>query len=225
MDNNQVMKKSFAILISSSDSYLDVLDIFFRFFVVNNNTKVPIYLNLENDVGNDIVSKYSHLNLIPIVYDRPKYFGFWLDWSDRFSEALKNIKEDYILHLLDDFFIYEKIRFDRIYFILNEMSNNNIFSVQLDYRLTTDKEVPEIMTITDTWLCSFQPTIWKTEFLFKLLRKHESIWAFEKFSSQRSKRLGFSKFFGTVKNVKIYNFIRDDRISAIVMGKSWIVRL
>ena len=115
------MKEKFAILISSSDSYLYILDIFFTFFAVNYDLRIPIYLNLENELAVDLVSKYNNLNLISIVYKKPKYFGFWLDWSDCLGEVLKNIQEEHILHLLDDFFIYDNNRLDRIEIILNEM--------------------------------------------------------------------------------------------------------
>lgn len=97
-------KKNFAILISTSDNYLDVLDLFLEFFVKNNITRIPIYINTETKLINEIVFKFSNLNLIPINYNKLKFLGFWFDWSNRLKDALKSIDEEYILHLLDDFF-------------------------------------------------------------------------------------------------------------------------
>lgn len=96
------------------------------------------------------------------------------------------------------FFIFDEIRFDRIDSILSQMRNKNLFNVQLDFRASSDIKVPKIQSICDTWLCSFQPTLWNVDFLNKLLRRHESIWAFEKHASIRAKKSGLTKFFGTV---------------------------
>ncbi len=105
-------------------------------------------------------------------------------WTKRFREALKNIKDDYVLVLLDDFFIRKKVDTKRIDEVLKSFDKNTIvFNFEKKYRKTekySNIDGFEIQKNRQIYLNSCQPSIWDRKKLIERLSKDQSAWEWEK---------------------------------------------
>ena len=93
------------ILINSCDKYEDILDTFFtllhRFWPDN---PFDIVLSTESL---EYKSEYFKIrNIHPKNRD--------CSWTERIASALKEIKTNYVLFMLDDFFLYDYVKTDII---------------------------------------------------------------------------------------------------------------
>lgn len=105
-------------------------------------------------------------------------------WTKRFREALKKIKDDYVLVLLDDFFIRKKVDIKRIDEVLKSFDKNTIvFNFEKKYRKTekySNIDGFELQRNKQIYLNSCQPSIWDRKKLIERLSKDQSAWEWEK---------------------------------------------
>ena len=85
------------ILVISCDAYSDVWDAFFKSFH-EQWTNCPLKLNL---LSNNKSYDFYKVNTIKVGED--------ISWSDNLLIGIKNLKNDYILVLLEDLLLYNKI--------------------------------------------------------------------------------------------------------------------
>jgi|GEM_PF-6879097 len=114
------------------------------------------------------------------------------DFSSRILQALKKIDTPYTLLMLDDFFLFQKIRTEIVtsaFSILNIYKNVGYVLLQ-DKRHESELEKHEsgFFSIKKNipYRISTQAAIWRTSYLHKILRKGESAWDFEDLGSRRS---------------------------------------
>ena len=100
-------------------------------------------------------------------------------WSVRFREALKKIDSDYVLTMLDDFFIRDCVdtkRIDNIRF-----DNDTVcYNFELEYREPALRlNEWDIQKNNQVYLTSTQPSLWCKEKLIDLINTDMSPWDFE----------------------------------------------
>lgn len=103
-------------------------------------------------------------------------------WSVRFKEALKKIPTDYVLILLDDFFIRKPVDEDRIKYCLIQMNDDiAVFNFEKKYRLCFKSNIKgfERQLNNQVYLCSCQPSLWNKRALIELLEKEKNAWEWE----------------------------------------------
>lgn len=99
-------------------------------------------------------------------------------WTYRFREALKQIPEQYVLVMLDDFFLRGKVDVDRINNIkFND--NDIVYNFEKKYRPCEDLGDWSLQYQDQMYLNSCQPSLWNKEKLIKRLEKDESAWDWE----------------------------------------------
>lgn len=109
------------------------------------------------------------------------------EWSDRTRIFLKNIKEDYIIHILDDFII-ENIDYNKLdklleYIVTHKEVANIIFE---NLSSIEDKKITNNLYLrnwNDRYKTSLQIGIWKKEVFLQLLKGNYSPWEFEVFAN------------------------------------------
>jgi hypothetical protein len=113
------------------------------------------------------------------------------NWSNNLLYALNEIKEEYIMISLDDFFFSELISNENlekhIHFI---KTNPDVGCIRLVEGPAGDQEYSESYTehsIEQGFRISTQLSIWNTQFLKSVLVKNEDPWSFELNASKRSK--------------------------------------
>lgn len=167
--------RSLAVFVDSFDGYSDIWDSFFDIF--NHFWKDCNYkIYLANNE-----KKYDKLSVNVINT------GKETNWFSRTIIALENIKEDYILFMLEDYFISKPFYDEDINEILEHMQRDNLYFYKLsgttDYAL--NKKFIAVKNTTN-YPINLQLAIWeRNEFIkiLKLMREEglKTPWDFEKY--------------------------------------------
>lgn len=149
-----------AIYVSSYDGCSDLWETFFtltdRFWP---DCKYQTYL-----INNE--KEFTHGD-VKVLHTGPE-----VHWFSRTIRSLKMIDEEYIMFMLEDYFISKKIQNRDIDDILTYMDNNRAFYYQLSIGNTKSKEPICVNVSAKTnYPVSLQPAIWKREVLVEILEK------------------------------------------------------
>lgn len=212
-----------AFLLSTCDSYEDTWEPFFK--LLNKywpDIPMRVYLNTESskfESDGKLNFKVTSLNTSSSI-----------PWSQRLMEVLDKIDEEYVFMVLDDFFLKSPVDnsiFEKLISIME--SDDSIASIQLKAsRMIQEGKIEkssselsiEEMNISG-WKTHFVPTIWRKETLKKWLRKHESIWGFELYGSQRARLWKYKEKVLIANSPIIFDYLWVDGCSVIVNGK-WL---
>ena len=99
-------------------------------------------------------------------------------WSYRFREALKQIPTKYVLVMLDDFFLRERVDAERINNIKFQ-DNDIVYNFEMKFRPGKDMGDWSLQFQNQMYLNSCQPSLWDKEKLIERLSKDESAWDWE----------------------------------------------
>lgn len=104
-------------------------------------------------------------------------------WTKRFREALKIIDTDYVLVMLDDFFIREKVNDKLIAKALSTIEKDKniaVINFEKDYRKSLRyNDCFNKQLNNQVYLNSCQPSIWNREILIDRLKENETAWVWE----------------------------------------------
>lgn len=168
------MDQSMAIVVLSFDGYSDLWNNFF--FLFNkywSDNKYPIYL-----VTNNAKPSYKGVTILNV--------GDEVSWSRRAREAMKMINEDYIMLMLEDYFIGEKVDSNHIKDLLEYTKSHQIDYLRIVPVPKTKymcKESNGIHTMREDrpYGINLQAAIWKKSYFIKSLANgNYSAWEFEK---------------------------------------------
>lgn len=172
-----------AIVVMSCDKNKWMLDVFFEFFVKYwDNCEYPIYLSVDS-----IDYKYEDLDIYVVNGGMEG-----TKWCSRLKKTLSVIEEDYILLLLDDFMIEEKVDLklltkylDRVKY--NKCSNIVLTTVYPEANYTDSKYKEWYHRYRyGRYKTSLQCGIWDKKVMQNLLVNNENAWEFEIFGNIRS---------------------------------------
>lgn len=179
------------MVLSSCDAYEDAWTPFCRQLTKNwPEFTMPIYLGTESKRFT-----YPGLNIQCPLADGKIY----KQWSERLVKLLKKIESEYILFMLDDFWLTEPVNTHAFNEVFEYMKSNSKigficlknenqtapgqenFVNECDCKLLYESLYGRIFRITT------QAGIWRKKYLLKLLRSHESAWYFESRANWRSR--------------------------------------
>lgn len=216
------MKKNrAAVLVNSCDTYEDTWHPFFELFKIHwPDCAYPIFLNTESKTYSD---EKLAINCFSLYQDNKVAYG------ERLLEHIKRIPNNFIIMMLDDFFLRAPVDSQKIESYLDFMEENS------DVAFVTFDSIEDSMNIDDGVLedCVLRPRcgeykvnlqagIWRRESLFRYVRKHESPWELETKGSIRS--FECNDRFYCVKDVSLspINYGKKPGLTwAIVRGK-WV---
>lgn len=157
------------IVVDSFDGYSDLWPSFFEIFK-KNWPDCPYQLKL---VSNHKV----HSNIDTICT------GDETCWSERTYKALKQIDTEYVLLLLEDYFLGELVKNDSITEIIEYMKQNNADYFRLTNIPTSRFSNGEKffnLYADEEYAINLQASIWRTTFLLESLKKYPgNAWEFE----------------------------------------------
>lgn len=175
-----------SVLISTCDKYKDAWDPFFFFFTKFwADCPYEVFINTESE-------SYSNDKIKVSVINYPKRNA---TWSQRLKHALKEIKTEYVIFLLEDFFFLNNVNQDMIDECIRLMDIHKDVSV-IDFEgvgnLVHGEKYKDIIDfckrdIKSMYFLNCQASIWRRKDLMKFLSPHESPWQFEIFGSERVK--------------------------------------
>lgn len=175
-----------ALLVCSCDKNEDLWPMFFHYMYEYWKTcTLPIYLNTESKEYHD---KYFNVKTYQMF---PKGDGD--KWSLRLKRHLERIQEDYVILILDDFFLRSLVDEEELAWCLREMKENqNIALFLFDPTPGPNEESPyekyERKAKKAPFRMSLQVGLWNKKHLLHYLRNHEMPWQFETWGSIRSRR-------------------------------------
>lgn len=147
MESWGVVKDKYVILVLSCDKYEPCWKAFFTLLDKYWERHPKVYLVTES-------KKCEYCDTINVDSNV---------WSVRFREALKKIDSEYVLTMLDDFFIRDYVDNDRIDNI--EFDNNTIcYNFELEYRMPKERyENWDLQENNQVYLHSCQPSLYDRE--------------------------------------------------------------
>ena len=182
------MNNSTAILVLSCDKYAAIWPSFFDFFFKYwSDCPFPIYLGTNSE-------KYNRSNVIQVFSNKKT------TWSEELTAILNQIKEENIIIILEDYFIYEKVNNNDIYKCIDALQKHDAAYIKLGCfpkqydslwpgkALAGDSGFIEIEKGSQYRLC-LQTALWNKNILKELLIPSENPWQFEIEASKRSNKL------------------------------------
>ena len=124
-------------------------------------------------------------------------------WSENLIALLKGIDEEYVLLMLEDFWLKEKVDAMQLHQCEEIMNNDSsIGFICLVHQLVPSPENPTSEKYSNLieygrhtpYRVTTQAGLWRRDYLLSLLRKHESAWWFEMFGSKRSSRSDYHSY-------------------------------
>ena len=168
-----------AIVVQSCDKYYDLWDPFYKmFFKYWSDCPFPIYHVSESKT-------YDHQSVKPFIT------GMDVEWSGRLKMALNEIKEPYVLLLLDDYILIKKVNNEKIENCIRTLEETKAALLRLvpvpgptmDY---ADYENIGLIDKKKEYSISTQATIWDTKVLQDFLIDSETVWDFELKGTERA---------------------------------------
>jgi len=162
------MNKNCSVVVLTCDSYSDLWE---PFFILKNrywdDCPYETYLITETKK-----CKYSKtINVDEKI------------WTKKVREGLNKIKSDYVIILLEDFFIRDKVDNERIQYCMNQFDKNTaMFNFEKSYDendIESEIEGFKIKTEKSLYKCSCQAAIWDRKKLIELLAKDWDPWTWE----------------------------------------------
>lgn len=171
-----------AVIVQSCDKYSDVWNPFYTlFFRYWSDCTYPIYHLSET-------RKFEHSQVLNISA------GDGTEWSERLIVALNQIKEKYVLLLLEDYLLMKIVKNSDFEECIAILENENaaylrIFPVPpADFNYKGYHQIG-LVDLSKPYAFSTQATIWDKEVLLENLRPNESVWDFELKGSERAKSI------------------------------------
>jgi len=181
------------VVVSSCDKYEDLWVPFFK--IIKHewpDLKYPIILNTE--------SKQFGMEGLDIgkiqLFNETK-----MSWTRRLRLVLESIYSDYIIFLLDDFFMQGKIKSEKIEQCIQWMDDNQRIScfcfMETQGRNIDDKKYPgfERRPLIAKYKFNCQAGLWRRKRLIQYLSQDESPWEWEEYGNWRSYRYFNHEFY------------------------------
>ena len=163
-----------AVLVNSCDAYEEtwpyMFKLLFKYMENNGDARYSYYLNTETKTFNDLRVNELHFNE--------------KSWSSRLINCLKSLEEQYVVLLLDDFFITRRVDTDEFFKVIRFMDSSDIDAVyfkhitgQMSDKLFLNRYIE--MNPDVKYYMTFQACVWKRESLIRILVPDVSPWDIE----------------------------------------------
>ena len=174
-----------AVLVSSCDKYEDAWVPFFTLVGKYwSSCPYPFYMNTET-------KKVEQIAGIPVTSISCPYQN--CSWSKRLIHALRQIKSEYVIFMLEDFFIMSPVDQKQLDHSVELMdANPNVANINFGYGKSVqsteyiDPLYAKRSRETGYYL-NAQAAIWRRKMLINVLSPYESAWQFELYGSERAK--------------------------------------
>lgn len=170
------MDKKVSILVNSCDLYEDVWNPFFSLLKIQwSDCPYDIYLNTENK---NYICDFLDIKTISTGKEK--------NWTARIKAALDEIESDYIIFMLEDFFLLEQVDNSKLDAVISEIQNNSdvgfVFFTPIGVRYDIEYK-PNTLFSDVSKYADYRVNaclgLWKKEFLLQMLYLDGSPWEFE----------------------------------------------
>ena len=188
--NNINSSPDITILINSCDIYKDAWEPFIRlFFIQWKDCPYPIIINSETTIYKGVYSEK-----VKTICSIEKN----ISWSKRFRRCLEKVDTEFVLFILEDYFIQNVVStdvFEHAHLLMKQ--NKKIGMAALSYGASNvedgnfedDYFYSRIINEKNKIWCRIN--LYRRDYLLNLIRDHENMWEFEQYASYRAKKLPF----------------------------------
>ncbi len=219
--------KDVTILVNSCDKYSSVWEPFFRLLLKQwpECADYKIVLNSETKTYN-----CDFLDVTTICS------GTKFTWSERLKNALEQIDTEYILYFLEDFFLQQKVNNDPLLEAVNYIKNNSdVGYIGLKYNPKHNFIDESKVDLSEHFLnkdniktvnrINSMTALWRKDWLYSILRNHETPWEFELYGSVRSRRSNMKVL--VINNVNntclpVFTYEVDPKHGYAINGGKWL---
>lgn len=198
---SKMENKKCVVLISSCDAYSDIWEPFFNLFWkywADCPFEVVLCSNFK---------KFNHPKVLTVCVGSDE------SWSGNVKKVIKKINADYVLFLLEDFFLNDYVDTSKILEMFSLVKSLNIEMLRIRTNPGPDiksaNSAVGIVLKQTPYRVSTQAAIWKKSCFFSLLDDRESIWQFEWEGSKRSGELFENGFYGTWQTILPYHHVLE----------------
>ena len=204
-------RSRYTIVVSSCDAYSDLWEPFFK--VLKDEweglERIPIVLNTESRSfsyeGLDITTMQLYRN------------GQQASWTERLRRTLERIDTEYILFLLDDFFMQATVKADLIDRHVKWLDSDRSVSMLCYKETFASKNIKdgkyegfERRPLFGAYKFNCQAALWRRKRLISYLKVDENPWEWETFGNWRSFRHPFHRFYSALPgNEHVFPYIYD----------------
>lgn len=213
-----MIRDKLTILVNTCDSYCDLWDPFFKLFSIYGDKlrNCKIVLNTET-------KKYNYKNLNIICFSM---FNSQVDrkfeWGERLRRTLEKIDSEYVLFLLDDFFLNRKVDFEVISQCIQWMNSDHDIGgmnlLPLDYANTISQYKGFCLAEPGIgYRVNAQACVWRKKVLYNSILDNESPWHWELYGNLRNNVLMKSKVYTLKRGFRepfFYNYYEYDKLNA-----------
>lgn len=165
------------VLVPSCDAYADLWPPFFR-AVVRHWKDCPFSIVLG-----------SNQAIFDVPRGRVIHSTAGLRWGERLLDFLSQLQCDYVLLMLEDFFLRGPVDTARVIGLERHCRAEGWDMLRLAARppppITRNGEEWGAIDASRPYAICTQPTLWKREFLISIVRAEDSIWEFEMKAARR----------------------------------------
>ena len=191
----------YTVVVSSCDEYEDLWYPFFAVLKAEwpelEQEQIPIVLNTENKKF-----EYSGLNILSLGLYKP---GDSPSWTERLRKTLESIDSRYIIMLLDDFFMQNRVKIEEINRCVRWMDDNPKITTFCFKETFASKNIKdnryegfERRPLIGEYKLNCQAALWRRDRLIKYLKKDENPWEWETLGNWRSYRHPSHFFYSAV---------------------------
>ncbi|MEG0751435.1 MAG: hypothetical protein RR998_05495 [Oscillospiraceae bacterium] len=172
------------VIVSSCDAYSDLWPPFFTLLKRNWNCLFPIVLNTESKSFS-----FDGLDIKTLSLFRE---GESVPWGKRLRETLARVDSEYILFLLEDFYLTSAVDEKRLDEVFQWMEENHDIAVFSFYPAPGDNEKSERYKGFEkraqraAYRFNAQAALWRRERIIGFVEPHESAWEWEHTGNERS---------------------------------------
>jgi len=195
------------ILINTCDKNSDVLSLLLKSLDKNwRDNPFPIVINKES---NKIIKKKSNKKEI--------------SWGKRFLLILKSLNCKYVILLLDDYILEEKIDMDRINKAI-ALVHEDIDAAAFYLNYCTSNEVKSgdfyLLNAKSNASLNSHPAVWKRKDLIMFTNEYDTPWSWETFGNYRTHYT--NKKFYSVSSVEKNIYKYDCRLGGAIYRGKWV---
>ncbi len=192
------------LVVSSCDKYSDLWDPFFTLLKKYWDPDMPIVLVTESRPYS-----FEGLDIRTLDLYQP---GEIPPWSELQMKALEQIDTDFVLFMLDDFFLEAPVQQEKIAECAEWMKQDpsiacfNFTQVMPGQNLPCGYPGFELRPQRGEYRLNCQTALWRRETLLHDMRPHENPWVFETLGSRRSFRYKDQKFYSALPDNHTFTY-------------------
>lgn len=170
--------KNIAVYVSSYDGCADLWNVFFNLFdKFWTDCDYPIYL-----INNEREYVHSKVQVL--------HTGEEINWFHRTIKSLEQIEEEYVVFLLEDYFLSKRVNNIDVAEIVDFMQKEDVYFYMLSKRAgQPEEQIRYSVDATTRYVVSLQPAIWNRKKLLEILYEigGKTPWDFELYFSEKYK--------------------------------------